>query len=169
MAEALFYREDRPFWRVAIVTVPLILGVGILMGRVSNSGYGNPWFDSLAKPDIMPPGWAFGAAWTTLYILLGLAIALIVQARPSATRSKAIVIFAAQQVLNFAWSPVFFGARRPDTALTLIVVMLALSIVATFLFARIDRRAAWLMLPYLVWLGFATLLNYRILELNPGA
>jgi tryptophan-rich sensory protein len=69
------------FLRYALVTVPLILLLGILSGRASNSGFGNPWFDALVKPDAMPPGWAFGVAWTILYILLGLSLALILHAR----------------------------------------------------------------------------------------
>ena len=159
----------RSVWRYAIFTVPLILGVGLLMGQISNSGYGNDWFDALRKPSIMPPGWAFGAAWTTLYILLGLAVALTLCRRGAPGWGLAVGLFAAQMLLNFAWSPVFFGARRPEPALFIIVLMLVLSIAATFLFSRIDRRAAWLMVPYLAWLGFASLLNYRIIELNPGA
>lgn len=161
--------EGRPFWRYAIATVPLILGLGMISGWLSNSGYGNDWFDALRKPDIMPPGWAFPVAWTTLYILLGLAIALILQAKQAPGRKIAILLFAAQMLLNFSWSPVFFGMHQIAPALFIIVVMLSLSIAATFIFARIRQLAAWLMMPYLAWLAFASLLNYRILELNPGA
>lgn len=161
--------EGRPFWRYAIATVPLILGLGMISGWLSNSGYGNDWFDALRKPDIMPPGWAFPVAWTTLYILLGLAIALILQAKQAPGRKIAILLFAAQMLLNFSWSPVFFGMHQIAPALLIIVVMLSLSIAATFIFARIRQLAAWLMMPYLAWLAFASLLNYRILELNPGA
>jgi benzodiazapine receptor len=161
-------QERRPFWRHAIVTVPLILLAGIASGRLSNSGYGNPWFDALAKPEIMPPGWAFGAAWTTLYILLGVAFAFILRAKGTPGRNLAIVLFVAQLLVNFAWSPVFFGMYRARLALFLIVLMLALSIAVAFLFARIDRRAGWAFIPYLAWLGFASYLNYRIVELNPG-
>ena len=77
------------FLRYALVTVPLVLLLGLLSGRIANSGYGNPWFDALAKPEAMPPGWAFGAAWTTLYILLGLALALVLHARGARGRGKA--------------------------------------------------------------------------------
>ena len=71
------------FLRWALVTVPAVLLLGTLSGRASNSGYGNPWFDALVKPEAMPPGWVFGAAWTILYILLGLALAMILNARGS--------------------------------------------------------------------------------------
>src|SRR4051812_28155151 len=69
------------YLRYALFTVPAILLLGTLSGRASMSGYGNPWFDALAKPGFMPPGWAFGVAWTILYILLGLSLAMILNAR----------------------------------------------------------------------------------------
>lgn len=156
------------FLRYALVLVPLILLLGIISGRVSNSGYGNPWFDALAKPDIMPPGWVFGAAWTFLYILLGLSLALILHARGS-RRRLAVGLFVAQLILNFSWSPIFFALHEIRIALFVIVAMLILSIAATLLFARIRKMAALLMVPYLLWLCFASLLNYRIIELNPDA
>jgi benzodiazapine receptor len=157
-----------PLWRYLIVTVPLILGIGFLMGQLSNSGYGNDWFDALRKPAIMPPGWAFGAAWSLLYILLGVAIALVLQRRQMPGWSLAVGLFTAQMLLNFSWSPVFFGLHQPEPALFIIILMLTLSIATTFLFRRISPLAAWLMVPYLGWLSFASLLNYRIIQLNPG-
>jgi len=160
--------KRRSFWRYAIFTVPLILGIGLLMGQLSNSGYGNDWFDALRKPDIMPPGWAFGGAWTTLYILLGLAIALVLSKRGEPGWKVAVALFVIQMLLNFSWSPLFFGAQQPKPAFFIIILMLVLSIAATFLFSRIARPAAWLMLPYLGWLSFASILNYRIIQLNPG-
>ena len=159
----------RPFLRHAIYTVPLILGLGMLSGWLSNSGYGNDWFDALKKPETMPPGWTFGAAWTLLYIALGLALALVLSARPQRGRNLAIGLFLAQMLLNYAWSPIFFGMHMPKPALFVIVLMLALSISIAFLFHRIDSRAGLLMLPYLGWLAFASHLNYRIIALNPGA
>jgi tryptophan-rich sensory protein len=141
----------------------------MVSGWLSNSGYGNGWFDALRKPGFMPPGWTFGVAWTALYILLGLALALVLAARESPRRKAALGLFGAQMLLNFSWSPVFFGMHLIVPALAVILLMLLLSIGATFLFARIRQPAAWLMMPYLAWLAFASLLNYRIMELNPGA
>jgi len=163
------HSPERPLWRSAVVTVPAILALGILSGRASGSGYGNPWFDRLVKPEFMPPGWMFGAAWTTLYILLGLALALILRARGGRGRSMALALFGAQMLLNLAWSPLFFAMHQILPALLTIIAMLGLSIAAAFLFARISKPAAWLMIPYLAWLSFASLLTWRILQLNPGA
>ncbi len=159
----------RSFLSYAIVTVPVILGLGMVSGWLSNSGYGNRWFDALVKPGIMPPGWLFGVAWTILYILLGLALALVLAARDVPAKRTALALFGAQMLLNFTWSPVFFGMHLIAPALVIIILMLGLSIAATFLLARIRQVAAWMMMPYLGWLAFASLLNYRILQLNPGA
>lgn len=157
------------FLRYALVTVPLVLLLGILSGRASGSGYGNPWFAALIKPDSMPPGWLFGLAWTILYVLLGLALAMILHARGARGRGLAIGLFVAQLALNFAWSPVFFALHEVRVALMMIAAMLLLSVAATLLFARIRKMAALLMLPYIAWLCFAAMLTYQIMLLNPGA
>jgi tryptophan-rich sensory protein len=157
------------FLRYALVTVPLILLLGTLSGRVANSGYGNPWFDALVKPSFMPEGWVFGVAWTILYILMGLALAMILHARGARGRGLAIGLFLAQLALNYAWSPIFFAMHRVDLALVVVIAMLALAIGATLLFARIRVAAAWLMVPYIAWLIFASLLTFQVGRLNPHA
>jgi tryptophan-rich sensory protein len=157
------------FLRYALVTVPAVLLLGTLSGRISNSGYGNPWFDALVKPEAMPPGWMFGAAWTILYILLGFSLAMILHARGSRGRPLALSLFFAQLLLNYAWSPIFFAMHQSRTALALIAAMFVLSVAAAFLFAKIRKAAGLLMLPYLAWLGFAAYLNYQIVALNPDS
>ncbi|MEO5611343.1 MAG: TspO/MBR family protein, partial [Sphingomicrobium sp.] len=99
--------EGRNWSRFALVTVPAIVLLGSASGWLSNSGYDNGWFAALAKPSFMPPGWAFGVAWTILYILLGLALAMILAEPPSDRRRTALVLFFVQLALNFAWSPIF--------------------------------------------------------------
>ncbi len=159
----------RPWWKIALITVPAIVVLGSLSGRLSGSGYGNDWFDALAKPFFMPPGWVFGAAWTFLYVLLGLALAIIL-AEPSSPRKKtALILFFAQLALNFAWSPIFFAAHDIRLALLVIVVMAALAAAAAGQFWRIRKVAGALMLPYLAWLCFAAALTNAIDRLNPGA
>jgi len=157
------------FLRYAIVTVPAILLLGTLSGRLSGSGYGNAWFDALIKPGFMPPGWVFGVAWTILYVLLGLALAMILHARGARGRGVAIAVFAAQLVLNYAWSPIFFAMHQVGLALAVVLFMLLLAGAAALLFARIRAAAAWLMVPYIAWLIFASLLTWQIYQLNPYA
>ena len=157
------------FLRYALVTVPLVLLLGLVSGRVSNSGYGNAWFDALAKPEAMPPGWVFGAAWTALYILLGLALALVLHARGAKARGKALALFGLQLILNYCWSPIFFAYHEVRLALMVVVAMFVISAITALLFARIRKLAGLLMLPYLGWLAFASWLTFQIMVLNPGA
>ncbi|HEX8583179.1 MAG TPA: TspO/MBR family protein [Allosphingosinicella sp.] len=157
------------FLRYALVTVPLVLLLGTISGRAAGSGYGNDWFDALEKPALMPPGWVFGAAWTLLYILIGLALALILHARGARGRGLAIGLFLAQLALNYAWSPIFFAAHETGLAFIVIVLMIILATLTALLFGRIRRAAGLLMLPYLAWLFFAAFLTWQIGALNPDA
>jgi len=157
------------YLRYALFTVPLVLLLGIVSSRVSDSGYSNPWFAALVKPAAMPPGWLFPLAWTLLYVLLGLALALILHARGARGRVLAVGLFVLQLLLNYAWSPLFFALHEVRAALIVIVAMLVTAAAATMLFARIRKAAALLMLPYLAWLLFALWLNFQIMALNPHA
>ena len=152
MAEAI---QSRSWLKIALVTVPAIVLAGSASGWLSNSGYGNGWFDGLTKPFFMPPGWAFGVVWPILYALLGVALAMI--------------LFFLQLALNFAWSPLFFAAHMITPALIVIVLMAGLAAVAAGQFRRIRPIAGYLMVPYLLWLCFAAALNKAIGDLNPGA
>jgi translocator protein len=157
------------FIRWALVTVPLIMFIGFVMAFISNSGNDNRWYAALDKPYWTPPGWVFPVVWTSLYILLGLALAMILNARGARGRSVAISLFVAQMVLNYLWSPTFFAAHQVSAALGIIIFMLTLTIATTFAFARIRKVAAWMLVPYMVWLSLALLLNYQIDAANPDA
>jgi translocator protein len=157
------------FLRRALITVPVVLALGILSGRLSNSGYDNQWFAMLAKPEAMPPGWAFGAAWSVLYILQGLALAMILNARGNQLRGLAVALFVAQLALNLGWSPLFFALHQVTAALWLIGAIFVAALATTLVFARIRPVAAWLMVPYLAWLCFAAALNNDIRRANPDA
>lgn len=157
------------FLRWAIVTVPLIVLLGFLSAASVRVGSASPWYVALAKPALTPPPWVFPVAWTSLYIMLGLALAMILHARGARGRGAAIAVFAAQFAFNLAWTPLFFGAHRVGAALLVIVIMLVLSIVTTIMFGRIRTIAAWLMVPYMVWISFAGVLTFGIGRLNPDA
>jgi translocator protein len=157
------------FLRYALITVPAVLLLGIASGQVSGSGYGNPWFDALVKPDFMPPGWMFGAAWTVLYIILGIVFAMILHARGAQGRGRLIALFVVQLLLNFAWSPVFFGFHQVGIALSMIAAMIVFTVAAAIMLWPIRKLGSLLLVPYLAWLCFAAALNYQFMELNPGA
>jgi translocator protein len=157
------------YLRWALVSVPLSVFLGFLSGQLANSGYGNRWFNALAKPEIVPPGWVFGLVWSILYILLGLAVAMVLHARGAKGRVPALSLFGAQFLLNLAWSPIFFAAHQVSVAAWMIIAILLLSIATTFAFARIRKVAAWLIVPYLVWLSLASILTWQIDAMNPDA
>jgi tryptophan-rich sensory protein len=156
------------FIRWAMVIVPLLLLLGVGSGILSGSGYANHWFAALDKPMAMPPGSAFAAVWTILYVLMGLALALILGAR-GARRRVALVLFVVQFAMNLAWSPLFFVAHRVEAALILIGVLFVVAALTAWRFARIRLVAGLLLLPYLAWLVFAGYLNYEVARLNPDA
>jgi tryptophan-rich sensory protein len=155
-------------WKVALAAVILIELVGGASGWLSNSGYGNPWFDALQKPPFMPPGWTFGVVWPILYALMGIAVAMIIAEPPSPRRQAALTLFVIQLVLNFAWSPIFFAGHDIRLAKIIIFVMTAVAAAAAGQFLRLRKAAGLLMIPYLAWLVFATTLNATIEDLNPG-
>jgi tryptophan-rich sensory protein len=161
--------ERKSWWKLAIGCVAVIELLGGLSGWLSNSGYGNAWFDALQKPDFMPPGWAFGVVWPILYALLGIALAMILVEPPSPRRQAALTLFFIQLVLNFTWSPLFFAAHDITTAKIVIFVMAATAAAAAGQFLRLRRAAGMLMTPYLAWLVFAAMLNASIEQLNPHA
>jgi translocator protein len=157
------------FLRYALFTVPAVVLLGTLSGLLANSGYANPWFAALEKPPIMPPGWVFAVAWTTLYTLLGLSLAMLLYAKGARNRDKALTLFALQLLLNFAWSPLFFAAHKVSLALSVIAAMIVVAVFMIVILWKIRVWAALLILPYLCWLLFALTLNYQILILNPHA
>ncbi len=125
------------------------------------------WYEALQKPSWSPPNWIFGPVWTALYILMGIAAWLLWRRRGFGGARGALALFGAQLVLNAAWSWLFFGLRSPGAALIGILI-LWLAIFATVLaFARHHRLAAMLLFPYLTWVSFATILNFRIWQMNP--
>lgn len=146
---------------VAIAAMVIVLGVGAVTTTVG------PWYRSLRKPSWNPPDWLFGPAWT---IIMGLAAWAGVLAWESAATSgeRALIIgaFAVNLSLHMLWSPLFFNLRRPDWAL-IEVPFLWLSIIALMVaLAPFSSLAAWLLVPYLLWVSFAMFLNYVIVRMN---
>ena len=148
---------------------PLAIGA---LGSIPTARAIPTWYRTLDKPSWNPPNAVFGPVWTTLYGLMGVALLLIRRAnasRSAASTERAQAIFGLQLALNLAWSFVFFGGRDPRGALAVIVV-LWVSILATMVqFWQIRRVAALLLVPYLAWVSFASVLNAEIARRNPAA
>lgn len=125
------------------------------------------WYAGLIKPDFAPPNWVFGPVWTTLFALMGIATFLIWREGWNRKDVKiALGVFIVQLVLNTFWSVIFFGLQNPGAAFVEII-FLWLAILATIIvFAKISKPAAWLLVPYILWVSFAGYLNYSIWILN---
>jgi translocator protein len=125
------------------------------------------WYATLNRPSFSPPDWLFGPVWTVLYIMMGLAAGLVWQQGIASPAVKAAIIaFMVQLVLNAIWSPLFFGMHSPLLGLV-DIILLWLAIVTTIaLFWQVYRFAAVLLIPYLLWVSFATILNLRLWQLN---
>lgn len=155
--------------RWALLCVPLVLLLGTASGALSGSGADDPWYAALDKPSFQPPGWAFGVVWPILYALMGLALAIVINARGSRHRKTAIALFVVQLALNLAWSPLFFAGHQVTLAFWWILLMIVAAVAATWAFSRVRTSAALLLLPYLAWLCFAATLNFAIDQRNPDA
>lgn len=145
-----------------VLLVNVVGASGTLLG-----GPGSAWFEGLTKPWFYPPGWAFGVAWTALFSLLGVALWLVWR-RGTDSREVRVALgaFAGQMVLNLAWTPAFFSLQQPLVALG-IILALWLAILGTMAaFRRVSRRAALLLVPYLLWVSFAAVLNFELWRLN---
>jgi translocator protein len=125
------------------------------------------WYAALRKPFITPPDWVFAPVWITLYVLMGIAVFLVWrESRYGKPRQKALLLFGIQLVLNALWSFLFFGLRSPLAGLIGIVVLVAAIFFTLRLFLRISFPAGILLIPYLLWTGFAAGLNFSIYLLN---
>ncbi len=141
----------------------LVAAVG---GRATKRGRGL-WYRALAKPPGQPPPAVFGPVWTTLYGLMSVSAFRVFGARRTPERDRALRLWWSQLALNGAWSPLFFGAHRPRLALADLTALAVTAAAYTRTAAKVDRPAAWLMAPYLGWLGFASWLNTGIVLRNP--
>lgn len=159
------HAPDRHYGRYGTLVLFLILtlGVGAVSGFATAGEIGG-WYATLHRPSFAPPNWVFGPVWTALYAVMGIAAWRVW--RVTGLMSRPLLLFFLQLALNFAWSFIFFKAHRIDAALIEIVVLLGFIVWTTAVFARRDRIAALLFVPYIAWVGFATALNAAFWRLN---
>lgn len=124
------------------------------------------WYATLSKPAWNPPAAVFAPVWTVLYASMGVAAWLVWRRAGFAVAGPALAAFCAQLVLNAAWSYLFFGLHRPGIAFADILALWVVILVVVLLFWRVDWRAGALMVPYLVWVGFASCLNFALWRMN---
>ena len=144
------------------------VGIGAI-GGIATSASVSTWYPTLHKPWFNPPDSVFAPVWTLLYLMMAVGAWRVWLKGNDTEKSKALKMFWFQLILNLGWSIVFFGMRQIGFALAEIVLLLLAILVTTFLFWRIDRFAGMLMLPYIAWVSFATLLNASLWILNPAS
>lgn len=145
------------------IIVPLLIG-GISGFATATSI--NDWYIDINKPSFNPPNYLFGPVWTTLYILMGISFYMILQSPKTELRKKAVAIFCIQLFLNFCWSFIFFKFQLLGLAFIEIIFMLLSIITMITVFYKINKTAALLQTPYLLWVSFASVLNGSIWYLN---
>jgi benzodiazapine receptor len=154
----------------SILWLGLFAGATAVVARLGNSATSSPpspWYRALSKPKDQPASWVSRPVWSTLYGLMALSAFRILRHRPSPRRDRALKLWWLQLALNGAWSPLFFGARKPRLALADLVAMTAALGSYTWLAHKVDRPAAWMMTPYLGWLGYAGYLNAAGIRQSP--
>lgn len=148
-----------------IVSIVICQLAGII-GAVFTTPAISGWYANLNKPSFNPPNWLFGPTWILLYLLMGISLYLIWNLKPTTETKKAIVFFAIQLVLNSLWSIIFFGLRLPSVAFLEILLLLGFIILTIIKFFPLSKTSAYLLVPYLLWVSFASLLNFYIVKLN---
>jgi translocator protein len=152
-------------WLVLIGFLALCFGVAAV-GSVFTSSAMPEWYMSLEKPAFNPPSWVFGPVWTLLYAMMAVAAWLVWREAGFGGATAALTLFFIQLALNLAWSGIFFGLRQPGWALVEIVVLWAAILATMVLFFRHSTLAGWLLVPYLLWVSFASVLNAALWRLN---
>jgi translocator protein len=152
-------------WKL-VICILICQATGIVSGLLTNT-QNNTWFDTIVKPSWNPPGYLFGPVWTILYLLMAFSLWIVWKSdAPETQKFQACLLFASQLFLNFWWTILFFKLECPLCAFLEILVMICLIIITIFKFSEISKTAAWLLVPYISWVCFATILNYKLWVLN---
>lgn len=147
-----------------VISITICQFAGVI-GYIFTASSVTNWYVTLEKPDFTPPGWIFGPIWVALYFLMGISLYLLWINKTKDNR-KAFTVFAVQLILNASWSILFFGLKSPLYGLIDILLLLAAIILTILFLYKVSVLAMVLLVPYLVWVAFATILNYNILLLN---
>ena len=160
-------RRERAPWFSGVVLLAWLL-VTFCAPALAVFGMPGEWYAGLAKPSWNPPSWVFGPVWSVLYTLMAVAAWLVWCRGGWRAQGRPLGLYLVQLVLNAAWSPLFFGFHRPGLALIDIILMF-IAIAATMLaFFRVRTVAGLLLVPYLIWVGFASILNFTLWWMNRG-
>ena len=149
-----------------LISAGIALGIGALSGFLS-MGSMDDYANMMAKPPLSPPGWLFPVVWAILYVLMGISAAKVWMTKDSPARHKGLNLYVAQLIVNFFWSLIFFNAQAYGFAVIWLLLLWALVLLMILQFYKVDKRAALLQIPYLIWLTFAAYLSIGVWYLNP--
>ena len=153
--------------KVLIYTVSIsVCQAAGLIGAVFTTSAIPEWYSNLIKPGFNPPNWIFSPVWTALYTLMGISVSRVWLSPKNNLRKRGLEVFILQLVLNTSWSIIFFGLKNILVALLEILILWISILITIIKFWRIDKKAAYLLLPYILWVSFATILNLSIFLLN---
>jgi len=158
----MFNRES---W-LSLVPFLVVCFAAAGIGSLATRGSTQTWYPQLRKPEWNPPNWVFGPVWTILYAMMALSAWLVWRRVGWAGAKFALLLFAVQLVLNTGWSVVFFGMHAIGAAFAEMLLWWMMTVATTVAFSSLSFLAAWLLIPYVVWLAFASYLNFRIWQLN---
>jgi len=142
----------------------LIVFAAALIGSYATFPSIPTWYATLNKPFFNPPNWIFGPVWTVLYLMMALSLYLIW--KQNADNKDAISWFGFQLLLNSVWSIAFFGFQSPSCGLGIIILLWLAILITIIKFYKLSKPAAWLLIPYLLWVSFASILNLSIVLIN---
>lgn len=146
----------------SLVGAGMIL-IGMSAGFVTQDAVQSAWYVSLIKPSFQPPSWIFGPVWTVLYFMIGVAGYRLLQCK----NCRLFLLFCVQLILNLVWSWLFFGLQRIDLALIDLALLFIAVATLCLMLVKQNVRIMWWLIPYMLWLTFALVLNYQIYILNP--
>ena len=152
-------------WKPYIISALIALAVGGLSALLSMDGMA-AYNSSVVKPPLTPPGWVFGVVWPILYALMGISAARIWLSKDSEAKSKGLNLYVAQLIVNFFWSLIFFNAQAFGFAFFWLLLLWALVLLMILQFNKVDKKAALLQIPYLIWLTFAAYLSFGVWIMN---
>ncbi len=155
----------RKEWKPYLISVGIALGVGTLSGLLS-MGSMELYTQTVTKPPLSPPGWLFPVVWTVLYTLMGIGAARIWLTPESTGRSRGLNLYVAQLIVNFFWILIFFNAQAFGFAAIWLLILWVLVLWMILQFYKADKLAAWIQIPYFIWLTFAAYLNIGVWVLN---
>lgn len=166
------YWYTKPTMHTKNKVLKLITAIGICLlaggiGSFFTAPAISTWYVTLQKPFFNPPNWVFGPVWTTLYILMGISLYQFwVRAKTDTLRNQGFMLFGLQLLFNILWSVMFFGLKSLELAFVTILILWVLIFKTILSFRKTKKSAGWLLVPYLMWVSFATLLNFAIMMLN---